>query len=202
MDQRLATFLDGLYREGRGHDSLLTDRLLRLRNMTPAAAGLIALLIRTQGSTRVLEIGTSNGYSAIWFADALRDTGGRLTTVEIDPARVESARRNIEHAGLSAQVEVVHADGAEVLARTPDASFDLVVLDAERPEYPQYWPELRRVLADRAVVAVDNAVSHRDQLVAFHRLLVDDADFAVHLQEVGDGVLTAVRTRSPQEMHD
>ena len=71
MDQRLATYLDGLYREGREHDRPLSDRLLRLRNMTPAAAGLIALLIRTQGSTRVLEIGTSNGYSAIWFADAV-----------------------------------------------------------------------------------------------------------------------------------
>ncbi|MGK5552861.1 O-methyltransferase [Actinomadura kijaniata] len=195
MDQRLATYLDGLYRQGREHDRPLADRLLRLRNMTPAAAGLISLLIRTQGSARVLEIGTSNGYSAIWFADALRDTGGRLTTVEIDPARADQARRNIEDAGLSDRVDVVRADGAEVLARTPDAWFDLVVLDAERPEYPRYWPELRRVLTDRGVVAIDNAVSHRDQLVDFHRLLTEDGDFAVHLQEVGDGVLTAVRIR-------
>ncbi|WP_438486503.1 O-methyltransferase [Streptomyces sp. S186] len=191
-------YLDALYQEGRTHDEPLDDRLLRLRNMTPAAASLIAQLIRIQRSAQVLEIGTSNGYSAIWSADALRDTGGRLTTVEIDPTRVEAARRNIEQAGLAAHVSVVQGDGAEVLARTPDASVDLVVLDAERPAYPQYWPQLRRILTAHGVVAVDNAVSHRDQLAGFQRLLADDGDFAVHLQEVGDGVLTVVRTREEQ----
>ncbi|MFF4487915.1 O-methyltransferase [Streptomyces sp. NPDC001544] len=54
-----------------------------------------------QRSGRVLEIGTSNGYSAIWFADALRDTGGRLTTVEIDGERAATARRNLVRAGLA-----------------------------------------------------------------------------------------------------
>jgi predicted O-methyltransferase YrrM len=173
----------------------LSDRLLRLRNMTPDAAGLIALLIRAQRSTRVLEIGTSNGYSAIWFADAVRDTGGRLTTVEVDEARVAQARRNIERAGVQDHVDVVHGDGAEVLAGTPDASVDLVVLDAERPAYVDYWPQLKRVLTPHGVVAVDNALSHREQVAPFHERLAADPEFAVHLQEVGDGVLTAIRLR-------
>lgn len=195
MDHQLAEFLNGLYQEGRVHDGPLADRLLRLRNMTPEAAGLIALLIRAQHSTSVLEIGTSNGYSAIWFADALRDTGGRLTTVEIDEGRVAAARRNIERAGLADHVDVVHGDGADVLAKTPDASVDLIVLDAERPAYVDYWPHLRRVLTPHAMVAVDNAVSHREQVAAFHALLTGEREFAVHLQEIGDGVLTAVRVR-------
>ncbi|MER6077578.1 class I SAM-dependent methyltransferase [Streptomyces sp. NPDC001833] len=67
------------------------DRLLRLRTMTPDAARLISTPIRARRATSVLEIGTSNGYSAIWFADALRDTGGRLTTVDIDADRVTAA---------------------------------------------------------------------------------------------------------------
>ncbi|MGP4000266.1 O-methyltransferase [Streptomyces sp. 8N706] len=195
MDHQLAAYLDTLYQEGRTHDGPLADRLLRLRNMTPAAAGFIALLIRTQRSRSVLEIGTSNGYSAIWFADAVRDTGGRLTTVETDKTRVESALRNLQRAGVAAQVEVVHGDGGDVLTHAPDASVDLVVLDAERPAYADYWPELRRVLTPHGVVAVDNAVSHRAQLTEFHGLLTQTQEFAVHLQEVGDGVLTAVRTR-------
>ncbi|MEU6067995.1 MULTISPECIES: O-methyltransferase [Streptomyces] len=195
MDRPLAALLDSLYQEGRAHDGPLADRLLRLRNMTPEAAGLIALLIRAQRAKSVLEIGTSNGYSAIWFADAARDTGGRLTTVETDAVRVEAALRNLERAGVSDHVDVVHGDGGEVLARTEDASVDLVVLDAERPAYVEYWPQLRRVLTRHGMVAVDNAVSHRDQLTAFRALVAETGDFAVDLREVGDGVFTAVRIR-------
>ncbi|MGW1892432.1 O-methyltransferase [Streptomyces sp. NPDC002004] len=195
MDRPLAALLDSLYQEGRAHDGPLADRLLRLRNMTPEAAGLIALLIRAQRGQSVLEIGTSNGYSAIWFADAVRDTGGRLTTVETDAVRVEAALRNLERAGVSEHVDVVHDDGGKLLERTPHASVDLVVLDAERAAYVEYWPQVRRVLTPRGIVAVDNAVSHREQLTAFRTLVAETGDFAVDLQEVGDGVLTAVRMR-------
>lgn len=193
MDHDLTRLLDDLQAQGRAHDEPLADRLLRLRNMTPEAARLVALLIRVQRSGRVLEIGTSNGYSAIWFADALRDTGGRLTTVEIDGERAATARRNLVRAGLADHADVVHGDGGEVLAAAPDASFDVVVLDAERPAYVEYWPQLRRVLTPYGLVAVDNAVSHREQLTAFDELVRRDGAFAVQLHEVGDGVLTAVR---------
>jgi predicted O-methyltransferase YrrM len=195
VDKALADFLDGLYQEGRRHDAPLADRLLRLRNMTPEAAGLVAQLIRAQGGGQVLEIGTSNGYSAIWFADAARDAGGHVVTVEVDGERVAAARRNIEAAGVAAHVTVEHADGGEVLRRRPDASVDVVVLDAERPAYVDYWPRVRRVLRPNGVLAVDNAVSHRDQVAAFRELLTADEAFAVQLLELGDGVLTAVRVR-------
>jgi len=195
VDDQLARVLDDLYREGRAHDGPLADRLLRLRNMTPDAARLITTLIRAGRATSVLEIGTSNGYSAIWFADAVRDTGGRLTTVEIDGTRVAAARANLARAGVREYVDVVHGDGAEVLARTPDASVDMVVLDAERPAYADYWPHLRRILKPYGVVAVDNAVSHREQVAAFHELLTGEKEFAATLHEVGDGVLTGVRVR-------
>ena len=195
MDDQLARVLDDLHREGRSHDGPLADRLRRLRNMTPDAARLIATLIRARRAVSVLEIGTSNGYSAIWCADAVRDTGGRLTTVEIDGARVAAALANLERAGVREHVDVVHGDGAEVLADTPDASVDLVVLDAERPAYVDYWPRLRRILKPYGIVAVDNAVSHREQVAAFHELLTAEQEFAVDLHQVGDGVLTAIRLR-------
>ncbi|MEV5849226.1 class I SAM-dependent methyltransferase [Streptomyces sp. NPDC051985] len=195
MDDQLARVLDDLHREGRSHDGPLADRLRRLRNMTPDAARLIATLIRARRAASVLEIGTSNGYSAIWCADAVRDTGGRLTTVEIDGARVTAALANLERAGVRDHVDVVHGDGAETLADTPDASVDLVVLDAERPAYVDYWPHLRRVLKPYGIVAVDNAVSHREQLAAFHELLTAEKEFAVALHQTGDGVLTAIRLR-------
>jgi predicted O-methyltransferase YrrM len=195
VDDELKQFLHSLHEEGRAHDAPLADRLLRRRNMSPEAAGLVAQFIRVQRSTSVLEIGTSNGYAAIRFADAVRDTGGRLTTVETDGERVAAALRNLVRAGVAEYVDVVQADGADVLARTADASTDLVVLDAERPAYVDYWPHLRRILTPYGVVAVDNAVSHRDQVAPFRALLSGAPDFDVQLHEVGDGVLTGVRVR-------
>ncbi|MFF5144137.1 O-methyltransferase [Streptomyces sp. NPDC013157] len=163
--------------------------------MPPHAARLISTLIRARRATSVLEIGTSNGCSAIWFADALRDTGGRLTTVDIDAERVTAALANLERAGAREYADVRHGDGAEILADTPDAPVDLVVLDAERPAYVAYWPHLRRVLKPYGILAVDNAVSHRNQVAAFRELPASAAEFAVDLHEVGDGVLTGVRVR-------
>ncbi|MFF4307403.1 O-methyltransferase [Streptomyces sp. NPDC001601] len=115
MDDQPAHVLDDLYQEGRAHDGPPADRLLRLRNMTPDAARLISTLIRP-GAPRPSWRSTSNGYSAIWFADALRVTGGRLTTVDTDAARVTAALANLERAGVRGHADVRHADGAETLA--------------------------------------------------------------------------------------
>lgn len=112
--------------------------------------------------------------------------------MEIDETRVAAALRNLERAGVQGHVDVVHGDGADVLAKTPDA---LVDLDAERPAYVEYWPHLRRVLKPHGLVAVDNAVSHREQVVPFWNLLSGDPAFNVQLHELGDGVVTAVRVR-------
>lgn len=188
----LPDFLDGLYRSGRDHDAPLTDRLARLRNMTPDAAALIARLIRATEAGSVLEIGSSNGYSAIWFAEATAAVGGRFTTVEIDPERAAAARRNLELAGVAGTV--LEADGGEVLAELPQGSHDLIVLDAERPAYPGYWPDLVRVLRPGGVIAVDNSVSHADEVAPFRELAESHPAFRVALHEVGDGVLTAVRS--------
>lgn len=196
MSSELAAFLDTLYEQGREHDAPLADRLARLRNMTPEAAALIATLIRANGGGRVLEVGTSNGYSAIWFGAAVRDLGGRMTTVETEPDRVAAARKNLDESGVGPWVEIIHGDGADVLGSADPESYDVIVLDAERPAYPDYLPDLVRVLAPHGVIAVDNSVSHAGQVAPFRRLVEADPRFDVRLHELGDGVLTAILIRS------
>lgn len=141
-------------------------------------------------------IATPRPHSAIWFAHALGDVGGRLTTVEIDSGRAATARANLQRAGFADRATVVHGDGGLVLAGTPEASVDLLVLDAERPAYVDYWREARRVLTAAGIVAVDNARSHEHELTTFVDLVRGDPEFVVQVHDVGDGVLTAVRTRS------
>src|SRR5512134_3718240 len=95
------------------HDAAQADRLDRYRILEPETAELLALLVKATGARRVLEIGTSIGYSTIWLADAAEATGGTLVSVEIDPDRSTTARTNLERAGLTAELRV--EDAAETL---------------------------------------------------------------------------------------
>src|ERR1700680_4973882 len=94
VDAELEGLLSVLYRSGRDHDAALENRLERLRNLEPPTARLLAVLARGLRAQRLLELGTSNGYSTIWLADAARACGGALTSVEIEPARVAEADQN------------------------------------------------------------------------------------------------------------
>jgi predicted O-methyltransferase YrrM len=189
MDGRLLALLHDLHREGREHDARHEDRLLRLRNLEPETGALLNLLVRTLGARDLLELGTSNGYSTIWLAEAAARTGGRVTSVEVDPERTAQAARNLARAQLAEVVDLHIGDAATVLRDTPAASIDMVFLDAERPDYPAYWDDLTRVLRRPGLVACDNAISHADEMAAFRTVAEADARAITALDATGAGVL-------------
>jgi predicted O-methyltransferase YrrM len=90
---------------------------------------------------RALEIGTSTGHSSVWIAWALAKTGGRLTTIEIDPGRHEEAKRNFEEAGVAHLVDARLADAHELVRQLP-GPFDFVFSDADKGWYVQYFKDL------------------------------------------------------------
>ena len=137
MDTSRRALLDRLWSEGRVFDAAQPDRLDRRRNLEPESAELLALLVRTAGADRVLELGTSNGYSTIWLADAV-EPDGRVTTVDLDPGRAAEATASLAAAGVSDVVEQLVADAGQVLADQADASWPLIFLDAERGLYASY----------------------------------------------------------------
>jgi predicted O-methyltransferase YrrM len=184
---------DELYAASREHDAAQTDRLARFRNVEPDTAELLGVLIRATGAQRILELGTSNGYSTIWLADAAQDTGGRVLSVDVDPERTELARANLAAADLADRVELRTEDAAATLAGAPDAHWELVFLDAERPAYPGYLPELIRTLAPRGVLAVDNVQSHADELLEFTTLIESEPELTQTVVPVGAGLRLAVR---------
>lgn len=193
MDDRVAVVLDELHRHGVEHDAGRADRLERLRNVEPDTARVLALLVRATGARRLLEIGTSNGYSTVWLADALRSTGGAMLTVDTDAGRSAQAQRNLERAGLAERVEVRVEDAAETLRGEPDAARDMIFLDAERPLYVGYWPDLVRVLRPGGVLAVDNVISHAEQVAEFRALVIADERVSEALVPTGAGALLVVR---------
>jgi len=193
----VASPLDGLLAEleqfGKTNDAATAERPRRMLNITRDTGEFLAVLVRATGARRVLEIGTSNGYSTLWLASAARATGGAVTTVEASAYKVGLASANFARAGLASSIQLLHEDAGRVLGRSADDAFDLVFLDSERPEYPGWWPDLRRVLRPGGLLVVDNATSHTEQMAPFVALVEGDAEFVTSLVPVGNGEFLAVR---------
>jgi predicted O-methyltransferase YrrM len=195
MDAALDAFLARLHRRGVEHDAGKADRLDRLRHLEPDSAQLLSLLVRATNARNVLELGTSNGYSTLWLAEAVQATGGRLTSVELDGRRSAQAADNLRQAGLGDVVDLRVGDAAQTLTETGDAELDMVFLDAERPAYASYWPDLRRVLRPGGLLAVDNVLSHAEQVADFRALVPADETVREAVSPTGAGVLLVVKSR-------
>jgi predicted O-methyltransferase YrrM len=176
----------------RAHDDAQADRLARFRNVEPETAELLAVLVRCTRAARIVELGTSNGYSTIWLADAAEALGATLTSVEIDPARSALAAAHLDRAGLWA--ELVVADAGEVLRAAPAGAWDLVFLDAERPAYAAYWPHLLRALRPAGgLLAIDNVLSHAAEVAEVTALIEAEPVVDTALVPIGAGLLLVVR---------
>jgi predicted O-methyltransferase YrrM len=196
VDDALRTLLDELYRDGLQYDGAQSDRLNRRRNLEPDAAALLSVVVQAMGAHTVVEIGTSNGYSTIWLADAVAPVGGRVLSVDLDAAAQEQAAANLAAAGLDKHVELRRCDGGAVLAELPDGGADVLFLDSERPEYPGWWPHPVRVLRPGGLLAVDNVLSHPDEVAPLLRLIDAEPTLTATVVPVGKGELLAVKAVS------
>ena len=191
------TSLDQILREleafGAANDARETERERRMLNITRDTGAFLALLVRATRAKRVLEIGTSNGYSTLWLADAVRDLGGCVVTVERSLAKVAMARANLERGGVASLVEIVHDEAAAMLERSAPACFDFVFLDSAREHYEEWWPRLARVLSPGGLIVADNALSHETEMAPFVEMLGDERGVTLSIVPVGNGELLVHR---------
>jgi predicted O-methyltransferase YrrM len=197
MDEVRRRIAADLYAASRKHDAAQANRVARYRNVEPETAELLGVLIRATGARRILELGTSNGYSTIWLADAAERNGGQVVSVDVDAARTELARAHLAAVGLAERAELRTEDAAATLANSLDAAWELVFLDAERPAYAAYVPDLVRALAPGGLLAVDNVISHADELTDFTALIERAPGMTQTVVPVGAGVRVAVREGAP-----
>ncbi len=193
MTELLDTLLTELEQFGKANDSATTERPRRMLNITRDTGEFLAVLVRATVARRVLEIGTSNGYSTLWLASAARAIDGAVTTVEISDYKIALAKATFTRSGLAAHISLVQDDAGRLLQRTAASAFDLVFLDSERPEYPGWWPHLKRALRPGGVLVVDNATSHPAEMAPFVALVSADVQFVTSLVPVGNGEFLAVK---------
>ena len=196
MSSELDALKAELERFGKTNDEATGERSRRMLNITRDTGEFLAVLVRATGARRLLEIGTSNGYSTLWLAQAAAATGGRVTTVESSEYKLGMAAANFSRCGLDSVISLVHEDAGHVLERSEPDAFDFVFLDSERSEYPRWWPQLSRVLRPGGLLVVDNAVSHAEQMAPFAALVQADSRFTTSLVPVGNGEFLAVKASS------
>jgi predicted O-methyltransferase YrrM len=183
-----------LERFGKANDAATAERAGRMLNITRDTGELLAVLVRAARARRVLEIGTSNGYSTLWLAEAVKAFDGEVTTIESSAYKVGLASANFERSGLGAIISLLHDDAGRILEQPGNRdAFDFVFLDSERTQYPGWWPKLARVLRPGGLLVVDNAISHRDEMAPFTALVKADPRFTTCLVPVGNGEFLAVK---------
>ena len=193
MVDTLENLLTEIEQFGHDNDSATVERPRKMLNITRDTGEFLAVLVRATLARRVLEIGTSNGYSTLWLASAARDIGGSVTTVEKSQYKIDLAAKNFARSGLASSISQVQDDAGPLLERSPDGVFDLIFLDSERPEYSGWWTHLCRVLRPGGLLVVDNATSHPGEVAPFVAQVKADAEFITSLVPVGNGEFLAVR---------
>jgi len=151
------------------HSRLLAD--IKARDQGQLAVSeedgrFLRLMIASAGSQRALEIGGASGYSAIWMGMALRETGGRLVTIEYDPVRARELNENIARAGLSDVVQVVAGDAFRQIPAIP-GTFDFVFLDAWKRDYKRFFDLVYPRLDRGGLFVAHNVVNKRDEMGDF-----------------------------------
>ncbi|MFQ5505296.1 MAG: O-methyltransferase [Planctomycetota bacterium] len=150
---------------------------------------LLRILCRTSRAKNVVEIGTSNGYSAIWICLGLRSTGGKLTTFEIDPERAKRAEANFERAGVEDLAAIVLGDAHETVKNLADP-IDILFLDADKAGYIDYLEKLLPLVRPGGLVLAHNMNRPRPD-PRFVKAITSNPDLEtifVHMSGAGMGV--------------
>jgi predicted O-methyltransferase YrrM len=153
-EQRILDTLDAMMRQ---HETYLS--------VPPQDGRWLRVLAETTGAKHIAEIGTSTGYSGLWFALALRRTAGRLTTFEIDPGRAKAARERFRQAGVDSIITLVEGD-AHTNVTSLKAPLDAICIDAEKSGYMDYWKKTVPLVKPGGLVLAHNIGMTPDYVAA------------------------------------
>jgi predicted O-methyltransferase YrrM len=190
---QLVELLAAIEQQGRENDERESDRVRKMLNLEPDTAKLLNILARSSGARRVLEIGTSNGYSTIWLASAVAETGGKIISIERSPEKQAMARENLGRAGLLDRVELRLGD-ATAIVRELTGPFDFVFFDADRISAPEQLRLLLPKLAPEVFVLSDNVLSHPAEIAGYLSAVATLEGFEHTVVPVGKGLSQAYRS--------
>ena len=190
MNPEIQIFLKQLEEHARIHDAQEPEHSRKLLNLEPETAAIVSILARSSRARRLLEIGTSNGYSTIWLASSVGPEGGHVVSIDRSRDKNRMAHDNLLEAGLLQYVDLRLGDATEVIKTLP-GPFDFVFFDADRTSAPGQLALLLPKLAPQALVLADNALSHPDEIAGYLTMVKSLEQFQHVLIPVGKGLSVA-----------
>lgn len=147
-------------------------------NISRVTAEFLYNLIVDGNIQSVIEVGTSNGYSGIWLAKALKKTGGQLTTIEFYDKRLDIAKENFEKCGVSDIIVTKKGDAATILEHLPENyRIDLAFVDANKRQYVDFYKLINPHLIKGGFIACDNIISHAPKVQTFLDAIDNNPDY-------------------------
>jgi len=175
--------------------SILEDMDLNQRrgmmNVPQEDGRLLRLFAEATSARHVVEIGTSNGYSGIWFCLALWTTGGKLTTYEIDAHRASLARENFKRAGVDKLVTLVEGDAHETVTKLKEP-IDILFLDADKEGYIDYFNKLLPLVRSGGLILAHNVGSAGQN---FNKAITADPNLETSFQGRGQDLSVTLKKR-------
>ncbi len=144
-------------------------------NILPEDGRMMRMLTESVKAKRVVELGTSNGYSSLWFCLALRSTGGKLTTHEISPDRIAMARSNFKRAGVEELLTIVEGDAHETIKRLA-GPIDVVLLDAEKEGFVDYLNKLLPIVRPGGLIIAHDSSGEAHKMHDYFKAIAAHPD--------------------------
>jgi predicted O-methyltransferase YrrM len=192
MKPQLLDLLASIASHGRENDDRESDRARKMLNLEPETAQLLSILARSAKARRVLEIGTSNGYSTIYLASAMAETGGKIISIERAADKQTMARENLIRAGLLDYVDLRLGEATAIVSELT-GPFDLVFFDGDRISAPEQVRLLLPKLAPAVLMLADNALSHPAEIAGYLSAIAGLKGFEHMVVPVGKGLSLAYR---------
>lgn len=165
-------------------------------NLDRQSANFLNTLIKINNSKNVLEIGTSNGYSGIWILKALKETNGKLTTIEFWEKRQSVARTNFKTCCPDVTVEpkigsaiVILEDLLDEIQKGKREKFDFIFIDANKKEYISYFNLIDKMITKNGIILADNILSHYEKVQDYVENLFNRDDYQSQILDLGTGMM-------------
>lgn len=168
----------------------------------PEVGKILGLILRTMRAKRIMEFGTCIGYSTIWLAEAMRATGGKLTAIEFDERFYDMAKVNIEEAGLSEFVELIHGDAGKIINEI-EGPFDFILQDSKKTLYPEMLDRCIELLRLNGVLAADDGLflpkgcdkEFAEPVHQYNEMVLSDLRLYSTILPIGDGLTLSVKVK-------
>lgn len=165
-------------------------------NLSRESANFLNMLIKISGAKNAVEVGTSNGYSGIWLAKALKEKGGHLTTIEYYEKRIVLAQEHFKICQVNDVITVKQGSACEILEEIcADKNFviDFAFIDANKREYIKYFEKIDKNLKRGGIIAADNITSHPEKVADFVEKIKSDSNYQVEILDLPAGMLLAYK---------